>query len=191
MTLVLVALIAAASFQQPPVVNETTLERQAHLDSLRERARQQVQQDGSIFSGSQIVDIETRYRSAHDDRFFPGRLRPDGRPTLLTLIADYPASQRAGCAVLELAQSTSGAERERYLKQAVSRHSAAWCESGVQVGALARALMAVHLAAAGKFEEADRLASEVVTKFPGAIDQSGAPLDGVLEGVRLLRTERR
>jgi hypothetical protein len=40
---------------------------------------------------------------------------------------------------------------------------------------------------AGKFEEAERLASEIATMFPGAIDDSGAPLESLMEGIRLLK----
>jgi hypothetical protein len=72
----------------------------------------------------------------------------------------------------------------------MANHSNAWCESGVQVGALARAKLAVHQAGLGQFDEAERLAQEVLAQFPGAIDESGAPLDDVLEGIRLLRAGR-
>ena len=51
-------------------------------------------------------------------------------------------------------------------------------------------LLAVQLAGLGDFDEAERLATEVVTMFPGSIDDSGAPLDDVLEGIRLLRNVR-
>jgi len=39
----------------------------------------------------------------------------------------------------------------------------------------------------GRFDEAEQLARDVSFLFPGAIDASGAPLDDLLEGVRLLR----
>jgi hypothetical protein len=57
----------------------------------------------------------------------------------------------------------------------------------VQVAALSRAMLAVHLAGLEKFDQAEALARELVTRFPGAIDHSGATLDNTLEAIRLLR----
>jgi hypothetical protein len=103
------------------------------------------------------------------------------------LIERYPGSNRAGCAVLELARLSSGATRERFLRKAMANHSEAWFETGVQVGALARAMLAIHLAGLERFDEAEQVATELVTQFPGSIDDSGAPLDDVLASIKLLR----
>ncbi len=117
--------------------------------------------------------------------------RPDGIKTLQELIGRYPRSNRAGCALLELARLSSGTMREQYLRQAIAAHSDAWFENGVQVGALARATLAVDLAALERFDEAERVAAELVAMFPGAIDDSGATLDVVLKSIRLLRGANR
>jgi len=87
----------------------------------------------------------------------------------------------------ERAKVSSGATRERHLRDAIARHSKARFENGVQVGALARAMLAVDLAGVGRFDEAERLSGEVATMFPGAVDNSGATLDHLSEGIRLLR----
>lgn len=139
-----------------------------------------------MYSEDQLRDIEARYRSSHQ-RDYPMFLRPDAAPTLRELVAAYPKSNRSGCAVLDLAHLASGKTRVHYLREAIANHSEAWCESGVQVGALARARLAIHYAGLEQFEEAERLAKELVTLFPGAIDESGAPLDDVLRGVQLLK----
>jgi hypothetical protein len=169
---------------------ETGAERTARMDALREAARRHIAQDRTIYSPSEVDDIEARYRSAH--RQDPPQLpRSDAAPILQDLVAAYPKSQRSGCAVLQLARMVPSTERERYLRRAITSHGDAWCESGVQVGALARALLAVELAGAGKFDDAERLATEVATMFPGAIDDSGAPLERLLEGIRLLKEDAR
>lgn len=89
--------------------------------------------------------------------------------------------------MLRLARWASGEERERSLKRTIKDFSGTWCDNGVQVGALARALLAVDYAGLDKYDEAERWAKEVVQFFPGAIEDSGAPLDDVLTGVQLLR----
>lgn len=54
-------------------------------------------------------------------RELAGVSRPPGaRDALERLIKDYPASNRAGCALLYLARQSSRAEREAKLKQAIS-----------------------------------------------------------------------
>jgi hypothetical protein len=186
--LVAASLISAPLVAQlPPVAADSGVTHAARVEALRAKAKEQIQQDRLLYSESQIQDLEARYQSAHQDAF-PMLLRRDAGPILVDLIAAYPKSNRSGCAVLKLARLASGKEeRERYLKEGIATHSGAWCESGVQVGALARALLAVQYAGSGKLDEAERLAKELLTLFPGAIDESGAPLDDVLEGIRLLR----
>ena len=172
--------------QLPPPKADDAVAHEARVEALRAKAKEQILQDRLLYSESQIHDLEARYQSAHQDGF-PMFLRRDSAPILIELIAAHPKSIRSGCAVLKLAELVPGQERERYLKQAIANHSGAWCETGVQVGALSRALLAVQYAGFGKFEEAERYAKELATLFPGAIDESGAPLDDVLEGIRLLK----
>jgi hypothetical protein len=89
--------------------------------------------------------------------------------------------------VLELARLSSGNERERYLKRAIADHDDAWFEDGAQVGPLARALLAMYYAELDRFDEAERLATEIVTRYPGSIDSGGGSLDDVLPALKLLR----
>jgi hypothetical protein len=184
--LVAAFLMSAPLVAQPPPVTADSVTHAARVEALRAKAKEQIQQDRLLYSESQIQDLEARYQSAHQDAF-PMFLRRDAAPILIELIATYPKSNRSGCAALQLARLAPGKERERFLKEAIANHGGAWCESGVQVGALARALLAVQYAGSGKFDDAERLAKELLTLFPGAIDESGAPLDDVLEGIRLLR----
>jgi len=153
---------------------------------LRAKAQEYIEQERTMYSDVELQDMDRLYRSAHHDAF-PMLLRRDAGPILRKLVAEYPMSTRAGCAVLDLGQLANGEERERYLKQATANHSEAWCESGVQVGALARARLAIYYAELGRLAEAEQLAGEMLAMFPGAIDPSGAPLDDLLRVLRLLR----
>jgi hypothetical protein len=169
----------------PPATADVTVSQTARIAALRAKAREQMARERALYSESELQDIEARYRAAHRDDF--PMLRDDGAGILLQLIADYPKSNRAGCAVLHLARLAASQDRERYLKSAIGDHGDAWCESGVQVGALARARLAVYYAGQEKWDDAERLAEEIVRLFPGAIDESGSPLEHVLEGIRLLK----
>ena len=53
--------------------------------------------------------------------------------------------------------------------------------------AISRAMLAIHLAGLERFDEAERIATELVTRYPGAIDQTGASLDDTLVAIKLLR----
>ena len=158
--------------------------------AFRERAKVRFEAEGQAFSASDPADIEARYRSAFRSDVLDGltflRL-PEAETILQELIRRYPESNRAGCALVLLAQQSTGAQRERFLRQAIEHDRDAWFENGTQVPAVARAMLAIHLAGLKRFEEAEKLAAELVERFPGAIDQSGATLDDTLIAIKQLR----
>lgn len=161
-------------------------EREEVLRALQRRAQARIDEERLVFSVAELADIEARYASARS----PDRLlfrRTEAEEILLELVRRYPRSNRAGCALLDLAQMSKDARREAYLRQAIGAHDNAWFPSGVQVGALARAMLAVHLAGLQRFDEAERLAAELVKEFPGSVDQTGATLDDTLTAIQLLR----
>ena len=184
--LVVLVLTTGQSPQLPSTAADLPATREQRIAALRATAKEHIEQERTIYSAPELDDIDARYRSAHVD--YPwGLLRRDAGPILRQLVADYPKSNRAGCAALRLARQTSGDDREQYLKDVIRDFSGAWCESGAQVGAVARALLAVHYAGLEKYDEAERWAKEMLRLFPGAIEESGAPLDDVLTGIQLLR----
>jgi hypothetical protein len=161
--------------------------REERVNELRVRAQERIRQERERYSEAEVQDIEARYSLAHASGLPVPMLRRDAAPLLLELIAAYPESNRAGCAMVELAQLSAGDAREHYLKEAIARYSDAWFEKGVQVGAIARARLAIHYAYLNRFAEADQLTRQLVEQFPGAIDPSGAPLEDVVVGIRLLK----
>jgi hypothetical protein len=56
----------------------------------------------------------------------------------------------------------------------------------VQVGAFARAQLAVFYSVQGRTTEAQAVAKEVSERFPGAIDHGGRPLTDTLRKMKLL-----
>jgi hypothetical protein len=189
-SLVLVGAIAMTQAVPIPPEHRTAITAQQRardekLAALREKARQRLAEDARWYWPEEIRDIEARYRAAHDP--IRGFLLPGGPPQLVELIGKYPRSTRSGCAALRLASGSTAEERERNLKSVIQLHSDAWCENGVQVGSLARAALAMRFVELDRYDEAERLASEVATRYPGSVDESGASLDEMVQAIRLLR----
>lgn len=151
------------------------------IEALRARAQERMRQDLAIYSRDDMRALETLYQSANRDLSAPG-----AKSALQKVVKDYPKSNRAGSAILYLAQLSSGGGREAYLKKAIKDHGDAWYGNGVQVGALARAQLAAYYAANDKPSDAKKLAREVVERFPGAVDHRGRPLLDMLRGLNLL-----
>jgi hypothetical protein len=151
------------------------------LDALRARAQARFQRDREVLTAQDFRDLETLYQAANRNIRAPG-----SKDLLLQVVSKYPKSNRAGCAVLYLAQISSGSERESFLKRAIAEHIDDWYGDGVQVAALARVHLAVHYAETNRRDEALALAEEVRTSFPDAVDHTGGSLLEMLQQVKLL-----
>ena len=164
-----------------PGASAVAQEPEPSIEVLRAKAQQRMREDRSLFSDVEFREIETLYQQANRN------LRaPEAKGVLTEVVRKYPKSNRAGCAVLYLAQLSAGTERETYLKTAIADHGDAWYGDGAQVGALARAQLAAYYANTGRLDEAQKLADEVRSRFPGAVDHSGARLTGALRRMKLL-----
>ena len=122
-----------------PVPGAVAQEPEPSIEVLRAKAQQRMREDRSLFSDEEFREIETLYQQANRN------LRaPEAKDALTEVVRKYPKSNRAGCAVLYLAQLSGGTEREDYLKSAIADHGDAWYGDGAQVGALARKLLTVQ-----------------------------------------------
>lgn len=151
------------------------------IEMLRAKAQERMRQDLAVYSPEDFRKLEELYQSAN--RNLKG---PDAKDILKRVVQEFPKSNRAGSAVLYLAQLSSGAEREAYLKSAIEAHGDTWYGNGVQVGALARAQLATFYAATDRLAEAKALAKEVTERFPGAVDHNGRSLAETLRNLKLL-----
>jgi len=165
-------------------------DREAHITAMRALARAHIDTEAQRFTPAELADIEARYRMAHAHGL-PMLTGPEAVAILEALIERYPLSNRAGCAALEVARAASADTRERLLEEVIATHGDAWFENGVQVGAAARASLATHLAGLDRYDEAERIAVEMVQRFPGAIDETGAVLDDLPRSINLLRVPKR
>jgi hypothetical protein len=150
------------------------------IEELRAKAQARMRQDRDAFTIEQLREIESLYQSASRSM-----RTPEGRKILLELTEKYPKANRSGCALLYLAQGTSGGERETFLKKAID-YGDTWYGDGTQVGAYARAQLAAHYAETNRREEAVAMAADVERMFPGAVDHSGARLADRLKALKLL-----
>ena len=151
------------------------------IDMLRSKAQDRMRQDRAIYSLEDLRKLEELYQSAN--RNLSG---PNAKEILQRVVEQFPKSNRAGSAVLYLAQLSSGTEREAYLKTAIEAHGDTWYGDGVQVGALARVQLASLYAATDRMAQARALAKEVTDRFPGAVDHTGRPLVETLRNLKLL-----
>ena len=151
------------------------------IEMLRAKAQERMRQDLAVYSREDVRRLEELYQSANKD------LRaPNAKEILKQVVEQFPKSNRAGSAVLYLAQLSSGTEREAYLKTAIEAHADTWYGNGVQVGALARAQLAALYASTDRLAEAKALAKEVTERFPGAVDHNGRQLVETLRNLKLL-----
>jgi hypothetical protein len=94
------------------------------------------------------------------------------------LIKKYPGFNRAGCAMLYVAQMSRGDERAKYLQDCIEKYDDCFYGDGVQVGAYARFLLAEDCRSKGEEEKAAAFYSEIRARFAEAIDHSGKLLVG-------------
>lgn len=156
-----------------PALEEAT---RAERDALRNKARQRSQKDAAKYTPEELADAESLYQTANNDWRSPQAI-----VALKQMIEKYPDVNRTGCAVLYLGQMSQGDTREEYLKRAVEKHSDSFYFNGVQVGALARVYLAGHYKETGRLDEAKKLLTEVLMKYPDGITHSGKKLAPIVK----------
>ena len=159
----------------PPRERSVAGSRSALVAAQQQRARHRLLQEGARFSKAELEHIEALYQPANRNP-----VSPEARSGLLTLLEEFPNSNRAGCARVYLAQISSVKEAEAHLRSAIATCTNCWYGDGVQVGALARYELAVLLVRSGRASEADPLEAELRTLFADAVDHRGALLVDLL-----------
>ncbi len=148
------------------------LPRDAQVAAQQAEARKRMKKDGLAFTPEQLRAIEALYQKAS------GMQRGTAREQeLRRLVETYPASNRAGCARLYLAQDASSPNAAvAAFEEAIARSPDCFYGDGVQVGAYARYLLGRLYQRTGRDGEAARVFGEIRTSFPGAVDHDGRPL---------------
>jgi len=125
-------------------------------------------EDREKYSREQLREAENLMRIADQD--FGS---PQASEALQTLLKNYPTSNRAGCAMLYVAQTSKGDSRLRSLRECIEKYNDCFYGDGVQVGAYARFLLAEDLTNKGEQKKAAALYSEIKTSYPDALDHRG------------------
>lgn len=124
---------------QPPARATEEREEDAQTSGAKEIAdrraefRRRISEDRKQYSDEQLGEIETLYQAANKQWN-----TPEAKESLKTLTEKHPKANRAGCAVLYLAQMSDGEEREKLLKLAIGGYGDCFYGNGVQVGSCAR-----------------------------------------------------
>ena len=164
---------AGAAAADKPVLEDAS---RAERDALRDKARQRARKDAGKHKPEELAEAESLYQTANKDW-----RSPEAIVALKQMIEKYPDVNRTGCAVLYLGQMSQGETREEYLKRAVDNHSDSFYFNGVQVGALARVYLAGHYKDIGRLDDAKKLLTEVLMKYPDAITHSGKKLAPIVK----------
>ena len=138
----------------------------------RAKALERMRRDKEVFSQQELDEINSLYHAA-DKGLETGEAR---ETRLKTLVAKYPKSNRAGCAVVYLGQASRGDEQIAYFKQAIADHGDCYYGDGVQVGAYARFLLGKAYLESGRAHEASLLFDDIRSNYPDAVDHGGDSL---------------
>lgn len=148
------------------------IEAQQAIDNRRkalgQKFTQKMAQDRAKYSDEQLREAEQLYQVANRNWG-----SPEATENLQAMIKKYPDLNRTGCAVLYLAQGAQGADRARYLQDCIEKFNDCFYGDGVQVGALARLLLANDYRGKGEQEKAEALYTEIKTRYADAIDHGG------------------
>jgi len=158
--------VAAMEKMLEPVARK--VEAEENRDKIRLKARQRMAQDLKTYSRDQLREVESLYQVANKKW-----RSPEARESLGKLVDKFPRANRTGCAILYMGQWAQGEDKEKLLKQAIADHGDCYYGDGVQVGAYARYVLAMHYRESGKPDVARTLFEELKNDYPGAIDHRG------------------
>jgi hypothetical protein len=136
--------------------------------AFRDRFEKKMAQDQAKYTREQLREAEQLYQVANQNWG-----STEANESLQNMIKKYPDINRTGCAVLYVAQRSSGDERANFLKQCIEKHNDCFYGDGVQVGACARLLLAEDYNTKGEQEKAAALYKEIRTDYADAIDHGG------------------
>ena len=139
--------------------------------TLSARAHERMRQDLKTHTPEQIGEAEALYQVANKD--FDTK---EARESLRKMIDKFPRLNRTGFALLYLAQMSKGDEMEKLLAEAIEGHSDCFYGDGVQVGGLARLLLAQQYLKTKRPDKAHALFEELRADYPDAIDHKGKRL---------------
>ena len=152
-------------------ISQSLQQRQAARNrqrAFREKFNNRMAQDRDKYTAEQLREAEDLIRVA-DQKW----RSPEAIESCQTIIKKYPGTDRAGCALLYLAQTSQGDERIKHFQDCIEKYNDCFYGDGVQVGAFARFILARDYRSHGEKQKAEALLAEIRSEYADAIDHDG------------------
>jgi len=124
--------------------------------------------DRKKYTDEQLTEAEKMYQVANSKWGSPEAIE-----SLKKMVEKFPDLNRTGCALLYLAQTTTGPESEKYFKDCIEKYNDCYYGDGVQVGAYARFCLADYYGKTKENEKAEALYKEIKDDYSDSIDHNG------------------
>jgi beta-lactamase regulating signal transducer with metallopeptidase domain len=144
--------------------------------AMREKFDQRHELDRKKYTEEQLAEAEKLYLAMNSKRGSPEYIE-----SLKQMLEKFPDLNRSGCALLYLAQGTTGVESEKYLKDCIQKYNDCYYADGVQVGAYARFWLADYYGKTGENEKAEALRKEIKDNYSDSIDHNGQLLINLIK----------
>jgi TolA-binding protein len=164
--------------EQEKQSSEEAAQRQKRVQEIARAAYEKHRSEDVLHYGAdEAARLEKRYREATAGAQW-------NEEELQKILESYPDSNWAGCSQLFLAESRmrqhQNADAEALLKSATTRFPDAMCNESAQVGVYAQFKLVSLYGQSHREDDAARLASQLMSRYPDALDWDGAPLRGKL-----------
>jgi len=150
------------------IPTKSQAEQQARQRAYQERFDRRCDLDQKKYTKEQLAEAENMYAAAES------KLRsPEFIESVNQMLQKFPGANRTGCLLLQLAQTTTGPESEKYFKDCIEKYNDCYYGDGVRVGAFARFWFANYYSKTGENEKAEALRKEIKDNYSDAIDHYG------------------
>jgi len=152
------------------------MEQQERQRAYREEFNQRCDLDRKKYTEEQLTEAENTYAAAQS------KLRsPEFIESVNQMLQKFPDANRTGCILLQLAQTTTGPESEKYFKDCIEKYDDCYYGDGVQVGAFARFWLADYYSKTKENEKAAALYKEIMDNYSDSIDHHGQLLINLIK----------
>lgn len=143
-----------------------------NIDKNKKSYSERVNIDKKLYSEDQLKEIEKIYQQISKN----WKLEIADK-VVKEIITKYPKSNRAGCAILYLAQLTEDEkEKEKLLIEIINKYSDCFYGDGVQVGAYANYLLYNYYKENNLVDKSKKIANILKRNYKDAVDHNGNKL---------------
>ena len=176
----IISLLTISVVIRPSNAQDSVQQNSVTLAGLQQRFRERQDQDLKRYTPARLRQIEALFRVGLTFLNQPGE-RGAATESFRGVVKRYPDSNRAGCALVYLADlSDDPAQRETYLQTAIQEHSDSFYSDGVQVGAYARFMLGMLYQKQSKNDATRVLFDQIRKDYPDAVTHDGSLLSVLL-----------